>query len=299
MRLLCTFRKSLYDKNGLDPSINECWRAQTCERHPIGASSNLSNLHGKASIGTLFVSSRPSKSPNDDIDSKGNENIGFILSSPRNCVRYGPMMTCGALRQGPSMGRLGNQHIYRRPTFSNKRSDRWCAFKCIESSAARNPVADGVSEPAVLVPVRKDSILWAVGAPCVRPGIAPGPCFPELRRTEMSYFNQHRDSSRSGRERGPGECVILRLVVSIRSAVMSGLRLCRIGANDGFVAAALIILANAWRWAQVGRDECTGEVQTAMARRGCFSTTGVGLGRKVRSHEGFRCWTPLTWLVVL
>jgi hypothetical protein len=122
----------------------------------------------------------------------------------------------------------------------------------------------------------------------------------------MSYFNQHRDSSRSERERGPGECVILRWWRRFEAWSCPASDGTEAGQTMVSVAGALVSFANSLLRLQVGRDACTGEVQTAMARRGCFSTRGVGLGAgrpyaNVQSplHEGFRCWTTLALLLVL
>jgi hypothetical protein len=67
-------------------------------------------------------------------------------------------MTQGVAPNDPVDGRVSIEIMYPKPC-SNKRSDGWCATTISSSSAARDPVANGVSEPAVLAPVRKDGIL--------------------------------------------------------------------------------------------------------------------------------------------
>jgi hypothetical protein len=92
-----------------------------------------------------------------------NPNVGFALPCRQNCGRYGPIQKRGVACSGPSIGRVSIDIMYPKPC-RNKRSDDWCATTISSSGAARNPVANGRPEPAFLVPVRKDDILWPLAA---------------------------------------------------------------------------------------------------------------------------------------
>jgi hypothetical protein len=107
---------------------------------------------------------------------------------------------------------------YRRPTFSNKRSDGWCAATISSSSAVRDPVANGVSEPAFLGAVpnavifrcRLRRTLFSTLPLC------PSLVSREIRRAGIPQgikFNGSR-SSLLLRE-SSGMCVIVRMLVSI------------------------------------------------------------------------------------
>jgi hypothetical protein len=73
----------------------------------------------------------------------------------------------------PSIGRVSIEIMYPKPC-SNKRSDDWCATTISSSGAARDPVADGVLEPAFLGAVPNGVISGSLTCPpCFDPSLSP------------------------------------------------------------------------------------------------------------------------------
>jgi hypothetical protein len=138
-----------------------------------------------------------------------NPNVGFALPCRQNCGRYGPIQKRGVACSGPSLGRVSIEIMFPKPC-SNKRSDGWCATTISSSSAVRNPVAAGVSEPAFLGAVPNGVVFGAVGHRRSTLPLSPSLVFPEIRRAEIPYCIKSHDSSTSLLELVLGDGVKLR-----------------------------------------------------------------------------------------